>query len=267
MTNKSNKSEEKGKGKFLKFFLLIILLFVFGVYLIIQSRPGLIENVYPNKTVNTNSSQDDKQLVQEAVDDSYSAGPKPSLQLFDNIKGNKLVDNVIQQDLSQELESPDDDKQSGSEDIDTDEEEGVNPYHEIVDKEAKAFNSSTLKSKFNDYRMYISNANRLIEKYKFGKYFLPELKIFKEHIHPSYINQTIKLLKSYSTLLENNSLDDMEENKSDSIQMKLLEKFVKIKKIEPMDAKLAKIKSDIDLRLEVFTNYIYSQKLQDSFVK
>lgn len=269
MTNKNNKSEEKqkeekGNGKFLKSFLLITLLFVFGVYLVMQSRPDLIENIYPNKTSNTNSSQDDKQLVQEAIDDSYSVGPEPPMQLFDNTEENKEVNNVIQQ----ELESLDNNnKQSDGADIETDEEEEINPYHEIVDKEAKAFNSSALKSKFNDYRMYISNANRLIEKYKLGESFLPELKIFKEHIHPAHINETIKLLESYNTLLENDSLDNADENKSDSIQVKLLEKFVKIKKIEPVDAKLVKIKSDIDKRLEVFTNYIYSQKLQDSLVK
>ena len=273
MTNKNNKSEEKqkeekGNGKFLKSFLLITLLFIFGVYLVMQSRPDLIENVYPNKTANTNSSEADKKLVQEAIDDSYSVGPEPPMQLFDNAEENKPVDNVIQQDLSQELESLDDNnKQSDSEDTEMDKEEEVNPYHEIVDKEAKAFNSSALKSKFNDYRMFISNANRLIEKYKLGESFLPELKIFKEHIHPSYINETIKLLESYNALLENDSLDNAEENKSDSVQVKLLEKFVKIKKIEPVDAKLVKVKSDIDKRLEVFTNYIYSQKLQDSLVK
>ena len=273
MTNKNNKSEEKQKeeksdGKFLKSFLIITLLFVFGVYLVMQSRPDLIDDIYPNKTANTNSSEADKKLVQEAIDDSYSVGPEPPLQLFDNATEDKEVNNIIQQELSQELESPDDNnKQPDSADIETDEEEEVNPYHEIVDKEAKAFNSSALKSKFNDYRMFISNASKLIEKYKAGESFLPEMKIFKEHIHPAHINETIKLLESYNTLLENDSLDNADEIKSDSIQVKLLEKFVKIKKIEPEDSKLVKIKSDIDKRLEVFTNYIYSQKLQDSLVK
>ena len=121
MTNKNNKSEEKGNGKFLKSFLLITLLFVFGVYLVMQSRPDLIDNVYPNKTANTNSSEADKKLVQEAIDDSYSVGPQPPMQLFDNAEENKPVDNVIQQDLSQELESFDDNnKQSDSEDNEMD---------------------------------------------------------------------------------------------------------------------------------------------------
>ena len=111
------------------------------------------------------------------------------------------------------------------------------------------------------------NAPKLIEKYKAGESFAPELKIFKEHIHPAHINETIKLLESYNTILENNSLDNTDDNQSDSLQVKLLEKFVKIKKIEPVDNKLVKIKSDIGKRFEVFMNYIYSQNLQDSLVK
>lgn len=271
MTNKNNKSEEKQKeeksdGKFLKSFLLIILLVVFGVYLVMQTRPDLVEKIYPNKTVNTNSSETDKKLIQEAVDDSYSVGPEPPLQLFDAEKDSKVDD--TEQELSQELESlDDDDKQLDRTDMETEEEEEVNPYNEIVDKEAKAFNSSALKSKFNDYRIFISNASKLIEKYKAGVSFAPELKIFKEHIHPAHINETIKLLASYNALLENDSLNNVDETKSDSLQVKLLEKFVKIKKVEPVDNKLVKIKSDIDKRLEVFTNYVYSQKLQDSLVK
>ncbi len=272
MTNKNNKSEEKQKeeksdGKFLKSFLLIILLFIFGVYLVIQSRPDLVEKIYPNKTANTNSPELDKKLVQEAIDDSYSVGPEPPIQLFDTEKDSKVD---TEQELSQELETLVDDNKrldKTDSDMETEEEEAANPYSEIVDKEAKAFNSSALKSKFNDYRIFISNASQLIEKYKAGESFTPELKIFKEHIHPARINETIKLLESYNTILENNSLDNTDDNQSDSLQVKLLEKFVKIKKIEPVDNKLVKIKSDIDKRFEVFMNYIYSQNLQDSLVK
>ena len=36
---------------------------------------------------------------------SVAVGPEPPMQLFDNAEDNKPVDNVIQQDLSQELES------------------------------------------------------------------------------------------------------------------------------------------------------------------
>jgi len=51
------------------------------------------------------------------------------------------------------------------------------------------------------------------------------------------------------------------------VQAKLLEKFVKIRKIDSVDGELLDIKSKIDKRLDVFTNYLYSQELQDNLVK
>ena len=270
MTNKNNKTEEKqeekkGGGKFLKSFLLITLLFIFGIYLVMQARPDLIEDIYPNKTTNT-TSDTDKKLVQEAIDDSYSVGPEPPIFTSEPAKDSK-VDNTIEE-LSHELKQHiDDNKNDDGAHDEFAEEVPVNPYSDIVDKEAKAFNSSALKSKFNDYRIFISNANKLVEKYKADENFASELKIFKDHIHPTHINEIIKLLESYNTMLENDSGNSTEEVKPESFQSKLIAKFVKIKKIDPVDSELLKIKSDIDKRLDVFTNYIYSQNLQDSLVK
>lgn len=269
MTNKNNKTEEKqkeekGGKKFLKLFLLFTLLFVFGIYLLIQTRPDLTDDIYPNKITNTKS---DEGLVNEALKDNYSVGPEPPIHPAEIEK--ESVVNSVSEDFSKHLEMhPTNDKELSNDSIDLDEVvEIANPYSDIVDKEAKAFNSSAMKSKFNDYRIFISNANKLIEKYKSDENFTTELKIFKEHIHPMYINETIKLLSQYNEMLEKKSLDNRAEITPDSFQTKLIKKFVKIKKIEPVDNKIIKLKSDIDEKLEVFTNYIYSQNLQDSLVK
>jgi len=253
MTNQDNKIEKKQKEKksqFLKLFLLITLLGIFGAYLILQASPTLLEYIYPNKTVNT---------IPGDVDDGYSVGPEPPLYPTENKEVNDKI-NDIKENITQDIEVF----------IEPEEvvEEVVNPYIEIIDVEAKAFDNSAIKAKFNEYRIFISNANKLIEKYKANQNFTTELNIFKDPIHPTHINEIIKLLESYNTLLEKRTnYGDESQVKTEPCLKKLFTKFVKIKKIEPDDEELLKVKANIDERLDIFTDYIYSQKLQDNLVK
>ena len=257
MTNKDNKTERKQKkreNKFLKLFLLITLLSIFSAYLILQANPTLLEYIYPSKTVNVKPG---------SVDDSYSVGPEPPLYPSEDeevAKDDKDEAIDVEQDTPTEVKvhiEPEEDVV----------EELVNPYIEIIDVEAKAFDNSALKAKFNDYRIFISNANKLIEKYKSNQNFATELNIFKDPIHPTHINETIKLLESYNTLLGKKSNNSENQVKPDSFLKRLFARFIKIKKIEPDDEELLKAKANIDERLDTFTDYIYSQKLQDSLVK
>lgn len=254
MTNQDNKIERKQKQRekrFIRLFLLITLLGVFGAYLIMQASPTLLEYIYPNATVNTNRG---------IVDNSYSVGPEPPLYTSKDEEGSvEIVD-------SEEDTAPDKEVQ-----IEPEEEEVIeevaNPYIEIIDVEAKAFDNSALKAKINDYRIFLSNANKLIEKYKANQNFTTELNIFKDPIHPTHINETIKLLESYNTLLAKKSNNIVNQVKTDTFLKKLFAKFVKIKKVEHNDEELLKVKANIDERLDTFTDYIYSQKLQDNLVK
>ncbi len=254
MTNQDNKIEKKQKKrekKFLKLFLLITLLGVFGAYLIMQASPSLLGYIYPNETANTKPG---------AIDDGYSVGPEPPLYLSGDKESSD--ENMGTEDKSTpEIEvyiEPEEEE---------DVEEVVNPYIEIIDVEAKAFDSSVLKAKFNDYRIFISNANKLLGKYRSNQEFTTELNIFKDVIHPTHINEIIKLLESYNTLLGKKSNNSENQVNADTFLKKLFAKFVKIKKIEPDNKDLLKAKANIDERLDTFTDYIYSQKLQDSLVK
>lgn len=259
MTDKKKKTEEKAEeqkksGKLFKAFLLITLIFVVGIYMVIQNRPDLVERIYPNKTANTNEESVDQELIKEALEDSYSVGPEPPVLEFDSEKESE------EQDINSESTEPD----SESGDV-IEVEESLDPYEEIVEKEAKAFDGSALKSKFNEYRIFLSNANSIITKFNAGDNYDFELKSFKKHIHPSHINEIVKLLESYGSL--QNKLVNSDEEEVDSIQAKLLAKFVKIRKTDPVDSEFLNIKSKIDERLDIFTNYLYSQSLQDSLVK
>ena len=252
MTNQDNKIEKKQKKrekKFLKLFLLITLLGIFGAYLIMQASPALLRYIYPNETAYTKPG---------AIDDSYSVGPEPPLYLSGNEEGsdeNMDTEESTVPEIEVYIEP--------EEDV----EEVVNPYIEIIDVEAKAFDSSVLKAKFNDYRIFISNANKLLGKYRANQNFTTELNIFKDVIHPTHINETIKLLESYNTLLGKKSNNSENQVNTDTFLKKLFAKFVKIKKIEPDNKELLKVKANIDERLDTFMDYIYSQKLQDSLVK
>lgn len=253
MTNQDNKIEKKQKKrekKFLKLFLLITLLGIFGAYLIMQASPALLRYIYPNETVNTKPG---------AIDDSYSVGLEPPLYLSGDEEGSdKNMD-------TEENSTPEIEVHIEPEEEDV--EEVVNPYIEIIDVEAKAFDNSVLKAKFNDYRIFISNANKLLGKYRANQSFTTELNIFKDVIHPTHINETIKLLESYNTLLGKKFNTSENQVNTDTFLKKLFAKFVKIKKIEPDNKELLEVKANIDERLDTFTDYIYSQKLQDSLVK
>lgn len=252
MTNQDNnikKKQKKREKKFLKLSLLITLLGIFGAYLIMQASPALLRYIYPNETVYTEPGD---------IDDSYSVGPETPLYLSEN-----------EEDSDENMDT----EESAVPEIEVyiepeeDVEEVVNPYIEIIDVEAKAFDSSALKAKFNDYRIFISNANKLLGKYRANQNFTTELNIFKDVIHPTHINETIKLLELYNTLLGKKSNNSENQVKTDTFLKKLFAKFVKIKKIEPNNKELLKVKANIDERLDTFTDYIYSQKLQDSLVK
>lgn len=253
MTNQDNKIERKQKQRekrFLKLFLLITLLGVFGAYLIMQAGPALLGYIYPNETANTNHG---------IVEDSYSVGPEPPLYTSEEESNEEVIgaEKKASPDIEVYIEPEEEESV----------EEIVNPYIEVIDVEAKAFDSSALKAKFNDYRIFISNANKLLGKYRANQDFKTELNIFKDVIHPTHINEIIKLLESYNTLLEKKDNNGEYQVKTTSFLNKLFAKFVKIKKIEPDNKELLKVKANIDERLDTFTDYIYSQKLQDNLVK
>ncbi len=242
--------EKKQGGKFIKSLLLLTLLFMVGIYFVMKNRPDVIENIYPNKTQNTNKPEIDNELVKEALEDSYSVGAEPPIMIFSPEEEEESVFSEVEQE---------------SDDATIEGEESSHPYEEIVEVEAKAFDSSALKSKFNDYRIFLNNANSLIAKYKSGENSDLEIKSFKKHIHPAHINETISLLEAYNELLMKAPVE--EPRKLNSVQAKLLAKFVKIKKVDSVDSEVLEIKSKIDKRLDVFTNYLYSQSLQDNLVK
>jgi len=240
-------AEERNQGgKFIKSFLLIILLFAFGVYFVMQNKPEIIENTSSDKTQNTKISKIDNELVKEALESSYSVGAEPPIMTF-----------APEEETASEVE-----KES---DATIEEEASSHPYEEIVAVESKAFDSSALKNKFNEYRIFLNNANSLIAKYKSDENFDLEIKSFKKHIHPAHINETISLFEAYNKLIIKTPVE--EPKKNDSVQAKLLAKFVKIRKVDSVDSDLLDIKSKIDKRLDVFTNYLYSQTLQDNLVK
>ena len=218
------RKDKKQGGNFIKSFLLITALFVMGIYLVMQARPDLVENIYPNKTQNTNTPEIDNELVKEALEGSYSVGAEPPVMSF--------------APEAEEESVPEIEKES---DAAIEEDDSSHPYEEIVDVEAKAFDSSALKNKFNEYRIFLNNANNIIAKHESGDNSDLEIKLFKKHIHPAHINETISLFEAYNKLLIKTPAE--EPKKPSSVQAKLLEKFVKIRKIDSVDGELLDIKS------------------------
>jgi hypothetical protein len=264
MTDKKTDTEDKnGKqksdGKFIKTFLLVTIIFVGGIYLVMKNRPNPVENIFPNETINTNDSEKDRELVKEALEESYSVGAEPPVLNFAPKENEEKT-------AAAEFTDPETIRELNEIKSEAPVAKVVNPYESIVESEAQAFNSSALKSQFNDYRFFLSNANALIANYRAEETSDQEIGIFRAHIHhPMHINETIKLLAAYNLLLAEQPV--IIEEKPTSMQAKLLAKFIKIKKIDSVNSEILELRSKIEERLEIFTNYLYSQNLQDSFVK
>jgi hypothetical protein len=269
--NEETKSKINSKNLLIKLFLLVILLFIFGVYFIVQKKRENIEASF-SEEVKKSDRIEEKTLVEEALD--YSTGPKPPANLFksdvvrEKQEKDQIGENNTKAGISEEKSPKDIEQGKDSKEPKVEELLSPDPYEKVMKEESEAFNRSRLKNKFNNYRVFLSNANRLVEKYKSKKLLSIELVIFKDHIHPTYINEIVKLFELYDSLLKKNISAKTIENKKDKLQNEFWQRFVKIKKLDQSseDQELLAVRQEIDERLSTFVDYVYSQNLQDSLV-
>ena len=255
MTVKTESEEDnapkKKKGGFLSKFILITILFILGVAMLIRQKPELFAEAKQIAIGNKDAASEgraepDNSLVDEALKGGFSVGAEPPLVSF---APEEQVEDVVEESTEPKLTPTPKD-----------------PYVKIVEKEGatEAAIRKNVAKELDEYRLYLANANKLIANFRDSNLYEIELKKLKAHKLPDHIKKIVDLLDEYSTYAsEEKSLETTQVKPFDS---DLLSKFIKIKKVPLQNEQQAALKQDIEMRLKVFTEYLYSDDLQNSFV-
>ncbi len=256
------KSEEKEflkkkKGGFLSKFILITILFVLGVALLARQKPELFEEAKQIALGNKDAASEgraepDNSLVTDALNEGYSVGAEPPLTSFAPEE-----QDVEEQEIKEFAEENPEPKLTPM---------PKDPYIKIIEKEGatESVIRENVAKELDEYRLYLANANKLISNFRDSNPYDAELKKLKSHKFPAHIKKIVALLDEYKPyLLEENPIEPIEIKPFDSA---LLSKFIKIKKIPLQNEQQRALKQDIEMRLKIFTEYLYSDDLQNSFV-
>lgn len=250
---KKKTSQKKGV-----FFFFIIILMAFSAFYYISQNANL------RMLINEHEREDikDPNLVKEAMEQPYEVGPEPP-------KTEDLEEGIKEGD--EENINEDSDKAEENEpDTEANEKIASNPYEEIIEQESNEFDASPLKNRLDHYRDFIANANDMIKKYQHEEDISIELKNFKKQVHPGYISEIIRLFESYNKLQSERALKAeriTQDEQAKTISDRLISKFIKIRKLDEGDRDFSQVKAEINSRLASFNEYLYSQELQDIFIK
>lgn len=115
-----------------------------------------------------------------------------------------------------------------------------------------------------DYRNYLYNVNDLIVKFLEDRDYQKQINQVQARELPSEIT---KILLSMEYYREHYLLESVDTVRVFPITGSWLEKFIKIKKKSDLTIQKEKLKTEIISNLKLFTEYFYSEKLQQEFVE
>ncbi len=259
--SEEKKQEEKKKIKpkksdnFARNFLLTFLGFFIVVVFISKYEDKKIMNL-PTKDEQNNqmSEQDRNNYVPSLGEDIMSFSPDEMVtEEMVIASGNSTKINEEKKKTDAELQSP---------------------YEQELDKEEKIKQQSLIDqqksndnfiNKINSYRLFLQNANKLVEKFYKGESSANELIIFNSMQHPAQVDAILIFINEY-----NDSLGKTDSSNGDVIQnnfyQKILNKFIKIRKISEYEKAKKQLEEKISDILPIFVDYVYSQELLDNFV-
>jgi hypothetical protein len=147
--------------------------------------------------------------------------------------------------------------------------EALNPYAQIVkqnEDNVSTVEVSKLKAAFNEYRLYIANANKLLTKFAADESYSDELSLLKKIQCSAKAQEVVLLLEFYNKqLLDHNSVDNV-ATEIKLLDSNLLEKIIKVKKVKISNNEQRDLKEKIKNKLHILTDYIFSPELQQSFI-
>lgn len=260
--SKEKKQEEKKNVRpkksdnFARNFLLTLLgFFIIVVFISKYEEKTMMNLPVQDEQSNEKSEQNTNNYVPSLGEDIMSFAPDEM-----------ATEEVVASSIANSVKIKEEKKE-----IDT---EHQSPYEQELDKEEKTKQQSLLDqqknndnftNKINSYRLFLQNANKLIAKFNKGESSANELIIFNSIQHPSKVDAVVTLINEYNDFLAktDSSSGDVVQN---NFYQKILNKFVKIRKISEYEKAKKQLEEKISDILPIFVDYVYSQELLDNFI-
>lgn len=244
-TNDKKDLKPKRSYSALNFIFIALLLFSGLVLFNVEKVPNFFANLYKDKVDSKNFVEDQEltkktAIVQATSDDTVAA------EIKSGVGSSEVKDWALKalNELESAISLPEPMKNETQENEHT---------------------QDIMLTNLNEYRLYLANANRLIVNFMQNKTYSSELASFRKHNFPERVDRILYLFDLYNKYLVEANI----ENNSDAIDLgsKILNKFVKVKKIPENSLAKNKLREEIIQTLDILIEYIFSTNLQDSFLK
>lgn len=260
-----NSNIQKQKSSFKGIILLFTLALCLIIYFIIESRDswlGSVNRFDPFNNHNQNKPVDDSNRTPENSENNNNhqelTPGNNSLENSKEANNNHLVNDDQLTKFAPDDEPEDDDDQN------------LSPYDSEVESEARKDNINDLimaenfLNNLNDYRIYLANVNELLMHFNRYQPYTENLAIVKQMEFPKEIDDIVKMLEDYDKILNeaNSGYDNIK-----LINLKYLDKFLKIQKETPQHKEAKLLKAQIEKNIDLFVNYVFSSELQSAFLR
>lgn len=246
-------SKKKQKSNALRNFIIVVVIIAGGVALMMNANFQQLMDGF---------SQDGMSVSSEIFDNQVSSGDQEE-RSYERQEEDKASADSDEGFLSF---APED----SMEVLNDEQLEDFNPYSQIVREDESAANAARaekLEKAFDEYRVYLENANRLLVKFAGDEIYSEELEVIKSvQFSSSEAQEVLMLLEVYNKHLVEQGPVTSEVVDIKLLDSEVLEKIVKIKKVRMSNVDQRELKEKIEAKLNVLMDYIFSESLQKLFM-
>lgn len=256
---------QKQKSSFKGIILLFTLALCLIIYFIIESKDSWLGTINRFDPINNiqNKPVDDSNKIPENPEEHNNQGLKPDKTSQENIKTDNNANSCLINDDQLTKFAPDDESEE-------EENQDISPYDAEAESEARQDNLNDLimaenfLNNLNDYRIYLANVNELLMHFNRHQPYTENLAIVKQMEFPKEIGDIVKMLEDYDKILneDNPGYDNIK-----LVNLKYLDKFLKIQKETPQHKEAKLLKAQIEKNMDLFVNYVFSAELQSAFLR
>lgn len=150
---------------------------------------------------------------------------------------------------------------------DDEELDDLNPYEAGIEIEeynslSQAIPKQNMLKNAAAYRVFLANADKLINKYKKNEPYSEEMGRLSRQIMPTKISKVVSDLQDYNKLISN---PDLKPYKDVNLGFEFLNNLFLIKRENEEYIAVIELREKIDAELSILTDYVYSEELMNVF--
>lgn len=261
-----NLEDKKQKSRFKGIALLFVLAFGLVIYFIVASSSSWLAAINRFDPINNTNVQVEGNVHKNSEDNITEPKELKNSVAQDKIEGENTANACAIQDEDQLTRFAPEDELEENEEGDN----GLSPYDQEAESEMEKDNIGDLilaenfLNNLNDYRIYLANVNSLLMKFGQHKPYTENLELVAQLELPKEVNEVLQLLGKYDKML-----NDVDPDYEDIRLMngKYLDKFLKINKETVKHKEAEKLKGQIEAKLDILVNYMFSTELQTVFLR